>query len=105
MKILLNTSAMRNLLFLLLFIFPLFLKAQFNEWLPKQAMSDSTHNNRNACFYGQYLGNFLFWDQELNATTTQLCYRSINNTSLGDQQVALFQIAEFSEFVVKVSAS
>ncbi len=82
---------MKNLFFLLIAFMPLLLKAQLNEWLPNRAMTDSAHNNRNACLYDQYNEALLFWDQELNSTTTQLCYRSVYPTSLGDQHIALFQ--------------
>ncbi len=40
-------------------------------------LTDSLHNNRNAFLVGQY-DNVLFWDQELNSTTTQLCYRDLS---------------------------
>lgn len=53
-----------------------------------KALTDSTHNNRNACVNPQFDDNIMFWEQELNATTTQLCYKNINSTS-GDVHIAL----------------
>jgi hypothetical protein len=84
--------AMKNLIFLLFCIVaPLFLKAQYNEWLPIKAMSDSSFDNRNACLYGQYHMSILFWDKEMNATTTQICYRIVDESSIGNEQIAVYQ--------------
>ncbi|MDO9254995.1 MAG: FlgD immunoglobulin-like domain containing protein [Bacteroidales bacterium] len=79
---------MKNLILLILTLLPLFLKAQYETWMPGKALTDSSHNNRNVCVNSQFDDNIMFWEQELNATTTQLCYKNINSTS-GDVQIAL----------------
>jgi hypothetical protein len=81
---------MKNLLLFITALIPLMLQAQLYEWLPIQPLTDSSHFNRNACLYGQYTDNILFWDQELDSTTTQLCYKGLNS-SAGDVTVALSQ--------------
>jgi len=79
---------MKNLILLILTLLPLFLKAQYETWMPGKALTDSSHNNRNVCVNPQFDDNIIFWDQELNATTTQLCYKSINSAA-GDVHIAL----------------
>ena len=68
---------MKNLILFVLAISPLFLRAQTGEWMQGKALTDSSHNHRNACLYGQNTDLVLFWDQELNDSTTQLCFRNI----------------------------
>ena len=72
------------------FLFPVFLNAQIslNEWSAIEPVSDSSHHNRNACLLSSYYNTTLFWDQELDETTTQLCYRSLY-PSFGEVHVAL----------------
>ena len=82
---------MKNLILLFVIVFPLSLKAQFEQWFPNRPMTDSTHQNRNAFLLGQYYENILFWDQELDANTTQICYKNVNSNSFGDQQIAIYQ--------------
>ena len=81
---------MKHLILLLLALTPFFLKAQYNEWIPGKALTDSSHNNRNACLYGRFDESILFWDQELNSATTQLCYKNLNSAS-SDVQIALYK--------------
>jgi hypothetical protein len=82
---------MKNFVFVAFAMLPFFAHAQFNQWFPGHAMTDSTHQNRNAFLLGQYYENILFWDQELDATTTQLCYKNVDPSSIGNQQIALSQ--------------
>lgn len=77
---------MKNFVFVLLALFPHLLKAQFDEWMPIRPLTDSSHNNRNAFLERVASNALLFWDQELNQTTTQLCYKYINYT-VGDMNV------------------
>lgn len=79
---------MKRLILMVLAVIPLSLKAQYTGWIPGKALTDSSHNNQNACVNPQFDDNLMFWEQELNATTTQLCYKSINAAS-GDVHVAL----------------
>jgi hypothetical protein len=81
---------MKNFILIFLAMIPLVLLAQLNVWMPAQPLTDSSHFNRNACLYGQYTGNIVFWDQELDATTTQLCYKKLNSAT-GEMTVALSQ--------------
>ncbi len=81
---------MKNFTFILLFLLPLFLKAQLNDWSPTRPLTDSAHNNRNAFLMGSASNALLFWDQELNTTTTQLCYKYFN-TEVSDKYVLLFK--------------
>jgi len=78
----------KNLILVFIVLTPFFIKAQYNEWIPGKALTDSLHNNRNVCVNPQFDDNIMFWDQELNATTTQLCYKNINSTA-EDVQIAL----------------
>jgi hypothetical protein len=78
---------MKNIILLLLVVSPFFLKAQYYEWTPCIALTDSSHNNRNAFFYGDNYNPILFWDQELNSTTTQLCFRNIFASGIGAEQI------------------
>lgn len=86
---------MKTTVLVFFFSLPMILSAQIslNEWSTIKPVTDSSHHNRNACLYGQFSNNFLFWDQELNSTTTQLCFREISNVGLGAEQVALHQTA------------
>ena len=69
---------MKNLLLFAIVLLPFFAHAQFDQWLPNRAMTDSSHQNRNAFLIGQYYENILLWDQELDANTTQICYKNMN---------------------------
>ncbi len=82
---------MKNLLLFAIVLLPFFANAQFDEWLPNRAMTDSSHQNRNAFLIGQYYENILLWDQELDANTTQICYKGVNPHYVGDQQVPLYK--------------
>jgi hypothetical protein len=81
---------MKTTILLFIFSIPLMLSAQVSlgEWAAIKPVTDSSHFNRNACLQSSYSSDLLFWDQELNATTTQLCYRSLE-PSLGEVHVAL----------------
>jgi len=80
---------MKNLLFVCFAIIPFLAKAQENQWMPNTPMTDSSHFNRNACM-SPYDQNILFWDQELNSITTQLCYKDISSPG-NPMHVALSQ--------------
>jgi len=84
---------MKAFILLVTLTIPLFLSAQISleEWSAISPVTDSSHHNRNACLFGQYSNNLLFWDQELNSTTTQLCFREISNIGIGAEQVVLYQ--------------
>jgi len=82
---------MKNLLLFAIVLLPFFANAQFDQWLPNRAMTDSSHQNRNAFLIGQYYETILLWDQELDANTTQICYKGVNPEYVADQQVALYQ--------------
>jgi hypothetical protein len=81
---------MRIFVTVLLTLFPFFLKAQLHQWMPNMPLTDSSHNNRNACLFQQYPDRIIFFDQQTDATTTQLCYRSIS-PGIGDVTIALSQ--------------
>lgn len=78
---------MKKLILILLALSPFFLKAQYYQWLPGKALTDSSHYNRNAFFYGYNYNPILFWDQVLNSTTTQLCYRNIYASGIGEEHI------------------
>lgn len=83
---------MKTTILLFFFSLPLMLSAQVSlgEWAAIKPVTDSSHFNRNACLQSSYSSDLLFWEQELNATTTQLCYRSLE-PSLGEVHVALME--------------
>jgi hypothetical protein len=83
---------MKNLILLILTLLPLFLKAQYETWMPGKALTDSSLNNRNACLYGQNAELVLFWDQELNDSTTQLCFRNIYDSGIDKEQILRFEV-------------
>lgn len=80
---------------ILLFAFtvPLFLHAQIslNQWSPIKAVSDSSHHNRNAYLKGNYPELMLFWDQQIDATTTRLCYKLLEDP-LAETKVLIEQV-------------
>jgi hypothetical protein len=82
---------MKNLLLFAIVLLPFFAHAQFDQWLPNRAMTDSSHQNRNAFLIGQYYENILLWDQELDANTTQICYKNMNPNYVANPQIALYQ--------------
>jgi hypothetical protein len=73
-------------------LFPVFLHAQIslNEWTTGKPVTDSSHHNRNACLAGQNYNNLIFWDQEINATTTRICYKNLNDQT-SETKIALEQ--------------
>jgi len=79
---------MKNQVLFFLLLLPFLSQAQFNVWYPGQAMTDSSHNNRNAALYGTGPENILFWDKELDGSTTELCYKLMYG-SANEERVAL----------------
>ena len=82
---------MKQFILFLVALFPFVTMAQFDVWFPKMAVTDSAHENKNASIIGQYNQNLMFWDQQLNDSTTQLCYKNIIGSTAAEQQVALYQ--------------
>lgn len=78
---------MKKLILILLAASPIFVKAQYYEWTQGKALTDSSHYNRNAFFYGDNYYPILFWDQELNDSTTQLCYRNIYASGIDEEHI------------------
>jgi hypothetical protein len=83
---------MKNFIFLLLAMTPIVLQAQvsLNHWTVGSPLTDSSHHNRNACLMGRYANNIVFWDQEIDASTTRICYRNLNDP-LSETKIALEQ--------------
>lgn len=83
---------MKSFVFIFLFLLPVFLRAQIslNQWISSSPVTDSSHNNRNACLLGQYNINIIFWDQETDAATTIICYKSLNDP-LMETKIAIEQ--------------
>jgi len=79
---------MKVFISVLLALYPILLNAQIHEWKPNTPLTDSSHINRNACLAHQSTDRILFFDQETDETTTQLCYRVIT-PALGNVTVAL----------------
>lgn len=79
---------MKIVISVLLALYPILLHAQVHEWMPNTPLTDSSHFNRNACLVHQEADRVLFFDQETDETTTQLCYRVIT-PALGNVTVAL----------------
>ncbi len=79
---------MKKIFFLILAIAPLFVNAQYHVWFPGKAVTDSSHFNRDAVLYGSTDPNILFWDKEMDASTTDICYK-IMNEGVGEELVAL----------------
>ncbi len=79
---------MKIFISVLLALYPILLNAQLFEWMPNTPLTDSSHFNRNACLVQEYPDRIIFFDQETDATTTQLCYRVIT-PAIGNVTVAL----------------
>lgn len=79
---------MKKTFLYLILLLPMNLTAQFQTWMPNTPLTDSSHNNRNACLFNVYPTRILFFDQEIDSATTQLCYRVIS-PALGDVTTAL----------------
>ncbi len=59
-------------------------------WMPITPLSDSSHQNRNACLLNQFPDRIVFFDQQADTNTRQLCYRRIS-PGMGDISIALSQ--------------
>ena len=82
---------MRYLFLISALVFSTFaVQAQLEEWMPARPITDSSHFNRNPTAYYSWNEDILFWEQELNETTTQICCRSFDEWELGDVSVLLF---------------
>lgn len=83
---------MKNFVFILLTLAPVVLQAQIslNEWITCSPVTDSSHHNRNACLMGKYANNIVFWDQEIDASTTRLCYKNLSDPP-SETRIALEQ--------------
>lgn len=79
---------MKKIILFFILLLPFISQAQFEVWYPGQAMTDSSHNNRNAALYGTGPENILFWDKELDGSTTELCYKLMYGSS-NEERVAL----------------
>lgn len=85
-------SFMKAIILLLILSAPLFLDAQIslNEWRTISPVTDSSHNNRNACLQGTGYTHLVFWDQETSTTSSRICYKDLNDPS-ATQQVVIEQ--------------
>lgn len=74
---------MKKLILLLCFILPIVIHAQISlhEWTLPKAVSDSAQNNRNACLRGTEDNLIVFWEQDVDATTTRICYKDLGDPS------------------------
>jgi len=73
---------MKTYVLLLILSLPLILSAQvsLNEWSPIKPVTDSSHFNRNGFITGTSDNGTLFWDQQIDATTTRICYKELDDS-------------------------
>jgi hypothetical protein len=73
---------MKTTLLLFIFSIPLMLSAQVSlgEWAAIKPVTDSSHFNRNGFITGIFSNGTLFWDQQVDETTTRLCFKDIDDS-------------------------